>query len=256
MVRRPSPRPGFPPIVYFAPTEHAELELRASAAGALRVLPRTDFEHAQLAEALREIAGAAAQRAGRDLVARHASRRPRTGSARCGSAASAACGASPSVARRACSWREELPHRRAARAQDLPAGAGRRRGQRPPSIASCANTNWSRTSIIPTSRASTTSGWPTIIYFSRWSFSRAATCRPRMGEPLVARAALGYLRQMAGGARRTARGRRAAPGRQARQRAAARGWQRGFHRFRPCAPAGARERHHGVPARSSARRTT
>ena len=50
-------RPGFPPIVYFGPTEHAELELRASAAGALRVLPRTDFEHEQLAEALREIVG-------------------------------------------------------------------------------------------------------------------------------------------------------------------------------------------------------
>ncbi len=48
-------RPGFPPIVYFGPTDHAELELRASAAGALRVLARTDFEHEQLAEALREI---------------------------------------------------------------------------------------------------------------------------------------------------------------------------------------------------------
>jgi tRNA A-37 threonylcarbamoyl transferase component Bud32/CheY-like chemotaxis protein len=48
-------RPGFPPIIYFGPTDHAELELRASAAGALRVLPRTDFEHEQLAEALREV---------------------------------------------------------------------------------------------------------------------------------------------------------------------------------------------------------
>ena len=42
-------RPGFPPIIYFGPTDHAELELRASAAGALRVLARTDFEHEQLA---------------------------------------------------------------------------------------------------------------------------------------------------------------------------------------------------------------
>ena len=50
-------RPGFPPIVYFGPTDHAELELRASSAGALRVLPRTDFEHEQLAEALREVVG-------------------------------------------------------------------------------------------------------------------------------------------------------------------------------------------------------
>jgi tRNA A-37 threonylcarbamoyl transferase component Bud32/CheY-like chemotaxis protein len=49
-------RPGFPPIVYFGPTDHAELELRASAAGALRVLARTEFEHEQLAEALREVA--------------------------------------------------------------------------------------------------------------------------------------------------------------------------------------------------------
>jgi tRNA A-37 threonylcarbamoyl transferase component Bud32/CheY-like chemotaxis protein len=64
-------RPGFPPIVYFGPTEHAELELRASAAGAACVLARTDFEHEQLAEALREIVGrqhnvlAEASRAGR-----------------------------------------------------------------------------------------------------------------------------------------------------------------------------------------------
>src|SRR5262245_49536464 len=49
-------RPGFPPIVYFGPTDHAELELRASAAGALRVLARTEFEHEQLAEALRDVA--------------------------------------------------------------------------------------------------------------------------------------------------------------------------------------------------------
>jgi tRNA A-37 threonylcarbamoyl transferase component Bud32/CheY-like chemotaxis protein len=48
-------RPGFPPIVYFGPTEHAELELRASAAGALRVLARSEFEHEELAEALREV---------------------------------------------------------------------------------------------------------------------------------------------------------------------------------------------------------
>jgi len=48
-------RPGFPPIVYFGPTDHAELELRASAAGALRVLARTEFEHDELAEALRGV---------------------------------------------------------------------------------------------------------------------------------------------------------------------------------------------------------
>jgi tRNA A-37 threonylcarbamoyl transferase component Bud32/CheY-like chemotaxis protein len=48
-------RPGFPPIVYFGPTDHAELELRASAAGALRVLARSEFEHDELAEALREV---------------------------------------------------------------------------------------------------------------------------------------------------------------------------------------------------------
>jgi len=46
------------------------------------------------------------------------------------------------------------------------------------------------------------------------------------------------------GARRAARDRRAAPGRQAGQHPAARGRQPGLHRLRSRAPAGARERHH------------
>jgi len=45
-------RPGFPPIVYFAPGGGAVAD-KARSVGALAVLPRTDFEHADLCGALR-----------------------------------------------------------------------------------------------------------------------------------------------------------------------------------------------------------
>jgi eukaryotic-like serine/threonine-protein kinase len=46
-------RPGFPPIVCLAPAGDAALAGKARAAGALAVLPRTDFEHADLCAVLR-----------------------------------------------------------------------------------------------------------------------------------------------------------------------------------------------------------
>jgi tRNA A-37 threonylcarbamoyl transferase component Bud32/CheY-like chemotaxis protein len=47
-------RPAFPPIVYFVPLAGvASVSGRARAGGAHAVLPRTDFEHAQLCDALR-----------------------------------------------------------------------------------------------------------------------------------------------------------------------------------------------------------
>ena len=46
-------RPAFPPIVYFAPGGDGSLAERARESGALVVLPRTDFEHADLCAALR-----------------------------------------------------------------------------------------------------------------------------------------------------------------------------------------------------------
>src|SRR5262245_29665391 len=50
-------RTGFPPVVYFGPVDHPHLDLRASTAGAICVLARTDFEHEQLAQVLRRIEG-------------------------------------------------------------------------------------------------------------------------------------------------------------------------------------------------------
>jgi tRNA A-37 threonylcarbamoyl transferase component Bud32/CheY-like chemotaxis protein len=47
-------RPAFPPIVYFAPAGDASVADRAGAAGALAVLPRTEFEHAELCAVLRK----------------------------------------------------------------------------------------------------------------------------------------------------------------------------------------------------------
>jgi eukaryotic-like serine/threonine-protein kinase len=47
-------RPGFPPIVYLAPGGNLAVAERAEQAGALAVLPRSDFEHAELCAALRE----------------------------------------------------------------------------------------------------------------------------------------------------------------------------------------------------------
>jgi eukaryotic-like serine/threonine-protein kinase len=47
-------RPAFPPIVYLATGGDAVLADKARAAGALCVLPRTDFEHAELCGALRD----------------------------------------------------------------------------------------------------------------------------------------------------------------------------------------------------------
>jgi CheY-like chemotaxis protein len=47
-------RPAFPPIVYFAPGGDATLADKARKAGALGVLPRSDFEHADLCSALRD----------------------------------------------------------------------------------------------------------------------------------------------------------------------------------------------------------
>ena len=46
-------RPAFPPIVYFAPPAEATVAAGARAAGAIDVLPRTEFEHVQLSTALR-----------------------------------------------------------------------------------------------------------------------------------------------------------------------------------------------------------
>jgi DNA-binding response OmpR family regulator len=46
-------RPAFPPIVYLANAADPALVGRARAAGALDVLPRTDFEHAEFCAALR-----------------------------------------------------------------------------------------------------------------------------------------------------------------------------------------------------------
>jgi eukaryotic-like serine/threonine-protein kinase len=47
-------RPAFPPIVYLAPGGDTVLAEKAEQSGALVVLPRTDFEHADLCGALRE----------------------------------------------------------------------------------------------------------------------------------------------------------------------------------------------------------
>ncbi|HET7202031.1 MAG TPA: hypothetical protein VFI92_01565 [Steroidobacteraceae bacterium] len=47
-------RREFPPIVYFAPPADAGLGVQARAAGALTVLPRTEFEHAELCCTLRQ----------------------------------------------------------------------------------------------------------------------------------------------------------------------------------------------------------
>jgi DNA-binding NarL/FixJ family response regulator len=47
-------RAGFPPIIYFVPVESTALTRRALTSGAAHVLPRGDFEHAQLMEALRD----------------------------------------------------------------------------------------------------------------------------------------------------------------------------------------------------------
>jgi DNA-binding NarL/FixJ family response regulator len=47
-------RPAFPPIVYFAPADTANLHRRALTSGAAQVLARGDFEHAQLIDALRD----------------------------------------------------------------------------------------------------------------------------------------------------------------------------------------------------------
>ncbi len=46
-------RPGFPPIVYFAPGGAGAVGDKARSVGALAVLTRTDFEHADLCDALR-----------------------------------------------------------------------------------------------------------------------------------------------------------------------------------------------------------
>ena len=46
-------RPGFPPIVYFAPSGGGAVGDKARSVGALAVLTRTDFEHADLCGALR-----------------------------------------------------------------------------------------------------------------------------------------------------------------------------------------------------------
>jgi eukaryotic-like serine/threonine-protein kinase len=46
-------RPGFPPIVYFAPVGAGATGDKARSVGALAVLTRTDFEHADLCDALR-----------------------------------------------------------------------------------------------------------------------------------------------------------------------------------------------------------
>ena len=46
-------RPGFPPIVYFAPGGAGAVVDKARSVGALAVLTRTDFEHADLCGALR-----------------------------------------------------------------------------------------------------------------------------------------------------------------------------------------------------------
>jgi tRNA A-37 threonylcarbamoyl transferase component Bud32/CheY-like chemotaxis protein len=46
-------RPAFPPIVYLAPPGDANLAERARDAGALVVLPRTEFEHTELCGAVR-----------------------------------------------------------------------------------------------------------------------------------------------------------------------------------------------------------
>ena len=46
-------RPAFPPIVYFAPGGAGAVAEKAKSVGALAVLPRTDFEHADLCAALR-----------------------------------------------------------------------------------------------------------------------------------------------------------------------------------------------------------
>ena len=46
-------RPGFPPIVYFAPGGAGAVGDKARSVGALAVLTRTDFEHADLCAALR-----------------------------------------------------------------------------------------------------------------------------------------------------------------------------------------------------------
>jgi tRNA A-37 threonylcarbamoyl transferase component Bud32 len=47
-------RPGFPPIVYFAPGGAGAVGDKARSVGALAVLTRTDFEHADLCGALRK----------------------------------------------------------------------------------------------------------------------------------------------------------------------------------------------------------
>ena len=47
-------RPAFPPILYFAPVDTANLQRKALTSGAAQVLARGDFEHAQLIEALRD----------------------------------------------------------------------------------------------------------------------------------------------------------------------------------------------------------
>jgi eukaryotic-like serine/threonine-protein kinase len=47
-------RPAFPPILYFAPASEPVIAASARAAGAIDVLPRTEFEHSQLAATLRK----------------------------------------------------------------------------------------------------------------------------------------------------------------------------------------------------------
>jgi tRNA A-37 threonylcarbamoyl transferase component Bud32/DNA-binding response OmpR family regulator len=52
-IRDLASRQAFPPIVYLAPPGDAELAARARETGALIVLPRTDFEHADVCGAVR-----------------------------------------------------------------------------------------------------------------------------------------------------------------------------------------------------------
>ena len=251
-----SERPDFPPIVLFRPSRRrAAVVQRACAAGASHVLARGEFEHAATRRRCCARARHGATTCSRTPRVPRASRWRPIASARCGSAATAACAGSPSAARRACSWpstsatASSACSRSSARCRTWSRAARR-------STASCASTNSSRTCDHPNIARIYDIGVADDHLFLAMEYFPGGDLRSRMREPLPWRVALALPAAAGGRARRAARGRRAAPRREAGQRAAARRRQPRVHRLRPGAAARPRERHHRRAARSSARRTT
>jgi len=167
-------RPGFPPIVYFAPGGAGAVGDKARSVGALAVLTRTDFEHADLCGALRTALAsrrnvlAETSRAARELCPPDRFGSVRIRGHRC--LRRLAVGGSSSVflaenvrtgEQRVLKIFRQVP--------DIVEAARR-------SIVSCANSISWRTCGIRTSRASSTSASRTTISTSRWNSFRAATC--------------------------------------------------------------------------------